>query len=199
MNGNAKEILRAQALEARKHLGSEVRSDASRAVARRVAALDCFARARTVALYAPFGSEVDPLSLTAIANASSHRFAFPRIEKDARALAFAVCAPQDLVPGPFGTREPPGGALTVALDELDLVLVPGVAFDLEGGRVGRGGGYYDATLSLLALRTRRLGLAFEVQLVAQVPREPHDGLLDGVVTEARTVLRGGAAQGPPVR
>jgi 5-formyltetrahydrofolate cyclo-ligase len=68
--------------------------------------------------------------------------------------------------------------------EIDCVVVPGVAFSPEGWRLGRGGGYYDATLAALP-RALRVGVAFEVQLVPTVPREPHDVALDAVVTESR--------------
>jgi 5-formyltetrahydrofolate cyclo-ligase len=87
------------------------------------------------------------------------------------------------------------------MDELDLVVVPGVAFDAEGRRLGRGGGYYDATLALLPRGAARLGVAFEIQVVPAVPEEPHDVRLDGVVTEARVLfpLTPSPASGIPSR
>jgi 5-formyltetrahydrofolate cyclo-ligase len=82
----------------------------------------------------------------------------------------------------------------VALDAIDCFVVPGVAFSEEGHRLGRGGGYYDATLGLAA-RAARVGLAFDAQIVPTLPAEPHDAAMDAVVSEARTLLfdRGGAA------
>ena len=76
----------------------------------------------------------------------------------------------------------------MALADLDLVLVPGVAFDGAGRRLGRGAGHYDATLAALGPRGRAVGLAFEAQLLAEVPCEAHDAHLDALVTEARVAL-----------
>jgi len=195
-----KEALRKAVLAARARLAPEERERASREALRRLVALQEFARAGTVGLYAPLGSEIDPLALAAPEAFPDRRFAFPRMVEGERALTFAICAAEELVPGALGTREPPARAAPLALAELDLVLVPGVAFDLQGGRLGRGRGYYDALLASLSPRTRRLGLLFEVQLVARVPREPHDRPLDGLVTEARSVRCGaGAPARHPVR
>ncbi len=69
------------------------------------------------------------------------------------------------------------------LPSIDLIAVPGVAFDASGRRLGRGGGYYDATLAQLPAGAVRVGLAFEVQIVPSVPDEQHDATLDTVVTE----------------
>jgi 5-formyltetrahydrofolate cyclo-ligase len=83
--------------------------------------------------------------------------------------------------------EPPPGSPEVGLDEIDCVLVPGVAFSEDGLRLGRGGGYYDATLARMA-RAVRVGLAFDRQIVPALPREAHDASLDAVVSETRTLL-----------
>jgi 5-formyltetrahydrofolate cyclo-ligase len=108
-------------------------------------------------------------------------------------MEFAACAPGEMVPGPIGAPEPPTWARSVPAESIDLFLVPGLAFDAAGGRLGRGGGHYDATLAAMPLRAPRIGLAFEAQIVPEVPREAHDVALDAVVTEDR-VLPGG---GPP--
>jgi 5-formyltetrahydrofolate cyclo-ligase len=104
-------------------------------------------------------------------------------------MEFAACAPGDLVAGALGGREPPPSAPAVPPAEIDLVLVPGVGFDPSGRRIGRGRGHYDATLAALP-RATAVGLAFEAQVVPEVPAEAHDARLAAVVTERRT-LRGG--------
>jgi 5-formyltetrahydrofolate cyclo-ligase len=78
------------------------------------------------------------------------------------------------------------------------VVVPGVAFSQDGHRLGRGGGHYDATLAQMP-RAVRLGVAFEAQLVAELPREPHDAPLDAVVTESRVLLLPRVRRDPPGR
>ncbi len=181
-------------IAARARLSPAEREASSRAVAERVASLSEFAAARTVAVYPSMGAEVSTAEIARRALAAGKRLAWPRMAPGARALAFAACLPDELVPGPRGTREPPPGAPAVALAEIDCVLVPGLAFDARGQRLGRGAGHYDATLAALPPGAARIGLAFEAQLVAEVPREAHDATLDAVVTERR-VLRARPAAG----
>jgi 5-formyltetrahydrofolate cyclo-ligase len=161
------------------------RGERSRAIAARLVALPAFGAARAIALYASLGTEVDTGPLAIAAAGAGKLLAWPRTSAGERRLAFAACAPAALVPGPMGTGEPPPAAPRVTLDSLDLALVPGVAFDAALRRLGRGGGHYDATLAALPARALRVGLAFECQVVAEVPAEAHDLRVDLLVTEAR--------------
>ncbi len=142
-------------------------------------------QARTLAAYAPLGGEADPLGLLAHLGAGV-RVLFPRSLPGERRLRFAACAPAELVAGPLGAREPPPDAPEVEPERIECVLVPGLGFSLDGHRLGRGGGHYDATLAAMP-RAARVGVAFEAQLVARLPREAHDASLDALVTEARSV------------
>ena len=74
----------------------------------------------------------------------------------------------------------------MAVERIDLFVVPGLGFTRDGKRLGRGGGYYDATLKAAAERSRRVGLAFSEQIVADIPITPDDVLMDLVVTETET-------------
>jgi 5-formyltetrahydrofolate cyclo-ligase len=90
--------------------------------------------------------------------------------------------------GDFGVREPetwPGGRV-VAPELIDIVLVPGLAFDAQGNRLGQGGGWYDKVLRL-APQALKMGIAYECQLVPQVPHEAHDVRMDIIVTQARII------------
>jgi len=184
-----KQSLREAILAARRHLAPEARALRSQQIAARVLALDAFERARTLAIYAPMGAEVDPSPIAAAALARGKRLAYPLVDGAARPLQFALCEPGALVTGPLRCLVPPPEAESVAPAAIDLVLVPGIAFDSGGRRLGRGRGHYDATLAALRPDALRLGLAFELQLVPEVPQEPHDAPLDAVVTEARVLWR----------
>lgn len=140
-----------------------------------------------VVLYAPLGTEVDALEIARRALARGVSVAFPRAVPGERRLSFARCAPEELVRGPFGAAEPPVGAPEIPSEEVGCVVVPGVAFSQDGLRLGRGGGHYDATLGAMP-RAARVGVAYEAQLVPELPREPHDAPLDALVTEARTLV-----------
>jgi 5-formyltetrahydrofolate cyclo-ligase len=183
----SKQTLREQLLAARLRLTPAERSSRSRAACERLVALEAFREARTVALYSAIGAEADPSAAARVALSCGKRLAFPRLEPGTRRLSFFACSPDDLVASARGTRAPPPDAPQVALDALDLVVVPGVAFDAAGRRLGRGGGYYDATLAALPPGAARVGLAFDLQLVAAVPGEPHDAEVQAVVTEQRVV------------
>jgi 5-formyltetrahydrofolate cyclo-ligase len=94
----------------------------------------------------------------------------------------------ELAPGKFGVREPVIEAMEVPPGEVDLIVLPGVAFDKECYRLGRGRGFYDQWL--LALPGSKIGVGFDHQLLDRVPREPHDVQLDGVIVPSRSVGEG---------
>ncbi len=185
-----KAALRARLFVVRAALPPEIREAGSRAIAARLASLPAWQRARTVALHAPLGAEVDTAELARLALAAGKRVAWPRVAAAGPAMEFAACAASELVSGPARALEPPRSAPPLPLDAIDLVVVPGVAFDAGGGRLGRGRGHYDATLSRLRPGAARVGVAFDEQVVDRVPTEPHDSRLDVVVTPSRLLLSG---------
>jgi 5-formyltetrahydrofolate cyclo-ligase len=185
-------------LALRSGLPAAFRAEASRDVAARLATLPAWERAGTIALHAALGAEVGTDEIARRAADAGKRIAWPRLAPGGRAMEFAACPAADLVPGPSRALEPPAAAPVVPLAEIDLAVVPGVAFDPQGGRLGRGRGHYDATLSLLRPGAARVGIAFEVQVVPGVPGESHDVPLDAVVTEKRLLgpMAGGAGNAP---
>jgi 5-formyltetrahydrofolate cyclo-ligase len=136
-----------------------------------------------VSAYWPMGDEMDPRPLMEALVALGHRLALPAIRAAGQPLDFRAWRPGDaLQPAGFGTQEPPATA-----EELrpGLLLVPLLAFDAAGYRLGYGGGFYDRSLALLraAGDTLAVGLAYAGQQVAAVPREATDQPLDLVITE----------------
>jgi len=142
-------------------------------------------RPGVVAIYKSLGSELDPRPLGEALRKRGWTLALPAVETPDSSLTFRGWAPgeplgKDLtgLPSPL----PSAPELTP-----DLVLVPLIAFDREGGRLGQGGGHYDRTLEALAMRARRppfIGFAYSGQQVARIPSEDHDQRLDGILTEA---------------
>lgn len=185
--GEEKRALRTELIALRARLSQDDRHEKSLAISARLEDVPAFRAARTVALYAPLGTEVDSADVARRLSARGARVVYPRSLVSERRLVFSRCEPEDLVRGPLGAREPPEGLPAVDPGEIDCVVMPGVAFSLEGLRLGRGGGYYDVTLRSLP-RAARVGVAFDLQVVPAVPREPHDAPLDAVVTEARVLL-----------
>ncbi|HEX3764029.1 MAG TPA: 5-formyltetrahydrofolate cyclo-ligase [Kofleriaceae bacterium] len=140
---------------------------------------------QVVALYAAKGSEVDTARIDAYTRSRGLVVAYPRVNGQARVLAFHAVPPEALAPSRFELREPSADAPAVALDDIAAFVVPGLAFDRAGGRIGWGRGHYDATFAA-APQALRIGLAFERQVVDAVAREAHDVTLHIIITEVAT-------------
>lgn len=187
-----KTALRHSVLLARRDLTDEERLAASRAAVARLIRLPEVWRAGVVALYVALDEEIDPSEAVPLLRDRGIRTLFPRVRGDVLDLAEA----QDphTMPGGFrGIREPTGPAIDPEV--VDVAVLPGMAFDLDGGRLGQGGGHYDRLLPDLPDDTVRIGLGFSCQVVPRVPREDHDELVDIVVTD-HAVHRTGARREP---
>jgi len=94
----------------------------------------------------------------------------------------------DLITGPRGILEPDiNRCKIVPVDRVDLALIPGIAFDEKGGRIGSGEGYYDRFIPKLSITTRKVAIALECQIIQQVPVESHDNHVDIIITEERVI------------
>lgn len=184
---DAKLALRLRILAARDALPPEAHSAASAAIAARVLAVPEFINAKAVLLTLPFRSEWDTLPLVRAALAAGKTVAVPRVDTKTRMLDLhAITEPdRDVSAGHRGVPEPRLDCPRIDRAEIDFVLVPGVAFDLDGRRLGYGGGFYDRLLPLLAAHAARVTGAFDLQLVACVPAAPHDIAVDALLTESR--------------
>lgn len=136
-----------------------------------------YREAKVVALFAAQSSEphLDPL------HDGGKEFCFPRVHGEELEF-YRVQHPGELVNGQWDLREPRREEeKLVALERIDLVLVPGMAFTKAGGRLGRGGGYYDRLLADPRLRAKRLGVCFDFQVLGELPLEGHDREVEEVV------------------
>jgi len=131
----------------------------------------------------PIKNEVDVLPLF---RRSGRRFLFPRVVRDSKKLAFyEVGSFDDFEPGAYGIMEPKLSLPEAGVGEIDLFVVPGVAFSDRCERIGYGGGYYDTTLKFKDNRARSVGVAFDFQIVEPGFSDPFDVRLDAVLTERR--------------
>ena len=182
-----KASLRDRVLAGRSALGDSHRARASETIRARVAALECVGTARRIAAYATFGDEVDLDGLIEGLLEAGVEVCLPFVDDDGIGLA-RVDSLKDLVQGYRGVREPaPEGRERVDPASLDVALVPGVAFDRRGGRLGYGGGHLDRLLALLGEDVAVVGIAYADQIVDAVPREPHDVTVDTLITEDDTL------------
>ncbi|MBF0124113.1 MAG: 5-formyltetrahydrofolate cyclo-ligase [Magnetococcales bacterium] len=193
MDSSQKGLLRRLLCQQRQQLSVKSVSSLSQVICRHLVVQPFYLSARVIALYWPIRREVDPISLVEWAHTDGKKVVLPVISSvSARQMSFAFLTPGDpLKPGPFGIPEPACVTETISCQEIvtkiDLLLLPVVAFDLQGGRLGYGGGYYDRCLAGITHRHTGkpylVGLAYQFQQVAALPREPHDVQLDVVVTE----------------
>jgi len=184
--------LRRETLAARDKLpGRELEEKSSRINAR-LRQVARFSSCRTVMFYAGFRSEVRTAEAIADCLAAGIRVALPlSVPVGRELLPYLVEDPKiDLRPGYCGIPEPdPARTRSISPDLIEAVVVPGSVFDLRGGRLGYGGGFYDRFLALHAPRALRVGLAFELQVSSgDLPLAPHDQLIHCLVTEERTVF-----------
>ena len=158
----------------------------------RFAALPGLAGARTVLLYvSAFPEEIATSPMLRLALARGQVLICPAGRSRARRLRlYRVADPEtDLAPGTLGIPEPRRTCPEVGPDVVDWVLVPGLAFDARGFRLGRGAGHYDRLLPTLRPDAPRWALALDCQWVEALPVEPHDVPLDGIVSPGRTEQR----------
>jgi 5-formyltetrahydrofolate cyclo-ligase len=136
-----------------------------------------FSQKRNLALFAPTLAEPDLDLLWDLGLPGHHLVSYPR--REGGTLSFRpISALSELVQGRLGIREPVAGPNWV---QLDLIVVPGLAFTAEGCRLGRGAGFYDRFLSTIPATTIKIGVCFEFQRVSEVPHESHDVKMDAVV------------------
>jgi 5-formyltetrahydrofolate cyclo-ligase len=96
----------------------------------------------------------------------------------------------DLMPGPRGILEPDSSCCNlVPIECIDIAIIPGVAFDEKGGRIGSGDGYYDRLIPKLSITTRKVALTFENQIIPQIQMESHDKYVDIIITEERIIYK----------
>ena len=160
--------------------GSDAFVSASVAAQARLASSDIASRARVVGVYRALPSEVGTAALAAALAAAGKEVCYPVVVPGARCLEFRRSVGV-FVAGSLGIEEPTGSP--VALSRIDLLVVPALAVDARGARLGRGRGHYDATLA--ACPAFAVALVFESQLVPSVPLGEHDRPVQAICTETR--------------
>lgn len=180
-----KKELRRSMLALRKALPETARAERSARIAEHVLALPEYREARTIAAYVAMRGEADPNGIVLDAFAQGKAVVLPRADAARGLLEWAPHrADAPLVRGLLGVAEPAASVAAIDPAAIDLVIVPAVALDERGHRIGMGKGFYDRALLDLT-RAVRVGVVFDFQLVAEVPVEAHDLRVTWVVTDRR--------------
>ncbi len=179
--------IRTALIQQRTGLSREDVASLSRAAQDRVLGLDVYRAAGTLALYSPIRNEIATAGLFAAALAAGKRVCYPAVCGDELRF-FQVSCDEDLCIGRFGIAEPDRQTAEVELAHIELLLVPGVAFDQRGFRVGYGQGFFDRLLAKGDFIGTGIGFCYDFQLLAQLPTERHDQRVDLLVTDKRIFL-----------
>lgn len=179
--------MRAVAHRTRAERPADVRDSAGDALAREVLARPEVAAAGTVAVYLSMDSEPPSWQLADGLRERGVTVLAPVVRPRRRLEWAEYTGPEGLRPAAYGILEPAGPTRgAAALTEADVVIVPALAVDRAGGRLGRGAGFYDRALASTRAEATRIALVYDDELVDDIPTEPHDELVDLVVTPSRT-------------
>ncbi|MDB6066825.1 MAG: 5-formyltetrahydrofolate cyclo-ligase [Pedosphaera sp.] len=182
---STKAELRDQIRLALKGMSPAEKASASIQIVVRLEQQPLWREAKSILFFAPIAEEPDIWRLADDALKAGKTVTLPRYDREQK--GYVAChirdIDRDLQSGQFGIREPGETCARISLNQLDLILVPGIAFDLNGHRLGRGKGFYDRMLAVLKGPT--CGVAFDQQIVTGIPVEPHDIRLSCILTPTR--------------
>jgi len=180
-----KECLRESILVLLHNQQEEERRIKSKAIKNKLVNLKEFQEAEMVFFYASFDGEVDTFEMIKQTQKLGKKIGLPRTVRGDKQIipAFVEYLDRDLEKGPYGIKQPKETCPTLSLENIDVVIVPGVAFDRQNNRLGRGGGYYDRFLKKIPSEIPTIGLAFDFQVVDHLPeKEPHDMPVSSLIT-----------------
>lgn len=183
-----KKTLRKNLLKQRESLPWLEVQGKSHEVTQRLLFLPEYKKAETILIYLAFNKELDTSAFMQTAWQQKKKIVVPVCQPQDRSLLLSqLLAFNELAPGTWGIPEPKAEFLRpVPVQQIDLLIIPGVAFDSQGYRLGYGGGYFDRFLPTIRPDCTKVGLAYDFQLLDELPREPHDTAVDVIVTECRT-------------
>lgn len=187
---NSKKIIRKNIQKARDSLTWHSRLSGSLLIADRFIGLKCYEASKEILAYYPFRSEMDTTIIIRNALKQKKKIILPKVNGKKLDLYYIKDLKNDLAPGSFDIMEPiPSKCTLTSFKNIDMVLVPGVGFDRDFNRLGYGGGFYDKLLEELPVKTPRIALAFNVQLIKNIPVMAHDLKMDIIITEKEILRR----------
>ncbi|MDH7506527.1 MAG: 5-formyltetrahydrofolate cyclo-ligase [Candidatus Thermoplasmatota archaeon] len=183
-----KDKVRKELIELRKNLSRKEVFEKSNEIKNRLFKLNQFIKASTVMFYVSYDNEVYTHEMIKDCLANKKNVIVPITDKKNKRLILSKLEKwDDLSPGVYNILEPRKEKIKEAsIDEIDLIIVPGVGFDEKGNRIGHGIGFYDKLLK--DSKSKFIGLAFEFQVIKNIPIEKHDIKMDKIVTEKRIII-----------
>lgn len=181
-----KKELRKRIQSLRNNLPLEQRVKKSKIIVEKLSKTEEYIGAKNILIYFPFRSEIDTTAIIKDALAKGKRVILPRVANGGLELYFVKDLSKQLEKGSFGIMEPIPSLCELATPEqVDLAIIPGVAFDANLNRLGYGGGFYDRLSEDLPSGTKKIALSFEIQMVQGIPTTDEDKKIDMIITERK--------------
>ena len=184
-----KQKLKDEIFKKRKTLSKSEIKEKSTIIRKKLNSMPEFKKSKNILTYVSFNNEVDTINIIKdLLIKNEKNVLVPYVDKGKLIQISKINSFDDLEPKIFGILEPKKNKIKkIEINKLDLVIVPGIAFDKNGHRIGYGYGYYDKFLGKLNKNAIKIGLCFEFQIVDKIPQEKHDVPMDFIVTEKRVV------------
>jgi len=181
-----KKFIRKKIQKARNQLSLKEHELKSKIITKKLLDTNEYKCAKTIFIYYPFRSEIDTKGIIKDALKKSKKIVLPRVSGGRLRIFYVSDIKNDLKPGTFGIMEPDVLKCKEAkFDDVDLAVIPGLCFDLNFNRVGYGGGYYDKVSKMLRKDVKKIALAFDLQIVENVPVCEYDKKIDTIITESK--------------
>jgi 5-formyltetrahydrofolate cyclo-ligase len=190
MDLQSKTDIRRFILEQREKVNHHTREEWDKSVFLKLINSEFYKKASVIFAFVSFRSEVDTHRIIARALEDSKIVCVPKINSKEKGIEiFKINSLEELDSGYFGVLEPKEGCPVVEPDDVDLILMPGVAFDRQGGRVGYGKGFYDRFLRNMNKKVDKIALAYDFQILDKVPMDEFDVPIDGIITNEQIIYR----------
>jgi 5-formyltetrahydrofolate cyclo-ligase len=188
MNIGEKDSIRKQIIEHRDSIDINTKGQWDESIFNSLVKSEWYKKANTIFAFVSFKSETDTHKIINYAIQDGKTICVPRIKSKQKGIEiFKIDSFHQLEKGYFGILEPIESCLAVDSKDIDLILMPGVAFDRQGGRLGYGAGFYDRFLSKINNSVDKIAVAYHFQVLDNIPMDEHDVRIDGIVTEEETI------------
>jgi 5-formyltetrahydrofolate cyclo-ligase len=188
MNIGEKDSIRKQIIEHRDSIDINTKGQWDEDIFNSLIKSEWYKKANTIFAFVSFKSETDTHKIIKYAIHDGKTICVPRIKSKQKGIEiFKIDSFDQLEKGYFGILEPIESCLAVESKDIDLILMPGVAFDRQGGRLGYGAGFYDRFLSKINTSVDKIAVAYHFQVLDNIPMDEHDVRIDGIVTEEEAI------------
>lgn len=187
--GKIKKTIRQEVLRRRDAISKNVKKEKDIVIMQRIIQLPEFINAKTIFFYTSFRSEVDTMDMIKVSLNTGKLIVLPKVDKENNRLKlYEIKNMNELARGYMWILEPFVSEDRLRdLDDIDLIIIPGAAFDIYGNRLGYGAGFYDMLLSKMEKKIPIVAPAYEEQIVEKIPAEPHDIKVDKIVTDKKVI------------